>query len=40
VQRLAFGSIDLQLDLGIEGDGDELLAFRSELVLASRCAAL
>jgi citrate lyase subunit beta/citryl-CoA lyase len=40
VQRLAFGSIDLQLDLGIEGDGDELLAFRSELVLASRLAAL
>ena len=40
VQRLAFGSIDLQLDLGIEGDGDELLLFRSQLVLASRLAAL
>ena len=40
VARLAFGSIDLQLDLGIEGDGDELLVFRSELVLASRLAAL
>jgi citrate lyase subunit beta/citryl-CoA lyase len=40
VRRLAFGSIDLQLDLGIDGDGDELLVFRSELVLASRLAAL
>ncbi|HEX4234086.1 MAG TPA: CoA ester lyase [Caldimonas sp.] len=42
VARLAFGSIDLQLDLGIEeaSDGDELLAFRSALVLASRLAAL
>ena len=40
VQRLVFGSIDLQLDLGIEGDGDELLVFRSALVLASRLAGL
>ena len=42
VQRLAFGSIDLQLDLGIEEgiDGSELLAFRSALVLTSRLAAL
>jgi citrate lyase subunit beta / citryl-CoA lyase len=40
VQRLTFGSIDLRLDLGIEGDGDELLLFRSQLVLASRLAAL
>ena len=42
VQRLAFGSIDFQLDLGIEegSDGSELLAFRSALVLASRLAAL
>ena len=40
VERLLFGSIDLQLDLGIDGDGDELLAFRSELVLASRLAAI
>jgi len=42
VQRLAFGAIDLQLDLGIEegGDGDELLFFRSQLVLASRLAGL
>lgn len=40
VQRLVFGSLDLQADLGIEaddeGDEDALLAFRSHLVLASR----
>ena len=29
VQRLMFGTIDFQLELGIDGDGDELLAFRS-----------
>jgi citrate lyase subunit beta / citryl-CoA lyase len=40
VQRLVFGSIDFQLDLGIDGDGDELLFFRSQLVLASRLASL
>ena len=40
VERLLFGSLDLQLDLGIEGDGDELLAFRSEVVLASRLAGI
>lgn len=40
VQRLVFGSIDLQLDLGIDGDGEELLLFRSQLVLASRLAGL
>ena len=38
VQRLAFGSLDFQLDLAIEGDGDELLSFRSHLVLSSRLA--
>ena len=38
VRRLAFGSIDLKLDLGIEGEGDGLLHFRSRLVLASRLA--
>lgn len=37
---LAFGSIDLQLDLGITGDQEELHFARSELVLASRLAAL
>jgi len=40
VERLAFGSIDFQLDMGIRGDGEELLAFRSQLVLASRIAGL
>jgi citrate lyase subunit beta/citryl-CoA lyase len=40
VQRLAFGSIDFQVDLGIEGEGDALLWFRSRLVLASRLASL
>lgn len=40
VQRLAFGSIDFQLDTGISGDGDELLLFRSQIVLMSRVAGL
>jgi citrate lyase subunit beta/citryl-CoA lyase len=40
VQRLMFGTIDFQLELGIDGDGDELLAFRSQLVLVSRLAGI
>jgi len=40
VRRLVFGSIDLQHDLGIDGDGEELLFFRSQLVLTSRLAGL
>ena len=40
VVRLAFGSVDYQLDLGIGGDRDELLMARSQLVLASRVAGL
>jgi citrate lyase subunit beta / citryl-CoA lyase len=46
VQRLAFGSIDFQLDLGMAGGRDDddtalpLLFFRSQLVLASRLASL
>lgn len=42
VERLAFGSIDFQLDLGMVGDGDgeELLFFRSRFVLESRLARL
>jgi len=44
VQRLVFGSIDFQADLDIEaddeGDGDELLFYRSQIVLASRLAGL
>jgi citrate lyase subunit beta / citryl-CoA lyase len=39
-QRLVFGSIDFQLDLGITGEGEELLHFRSGLVLASRLAGV
>lgn len=38
VDRLAFGSVDFALDLGIKGQEDELLFARSELVLASRLA--
>jgi len=38
VSRLAFGSIDFQLDTGIVGDREELLYARSRLVLASRVA--
>lgn len=44
VQRLVFGSIDFQADLDIEaddeGDGHELLFYRSQIVLASRLAGL
>ena len=40
VQRLVFGSIDFQLDLGITGEDEALLAFRSGLVLASRLAGI
>lgn len=40
VQRLAFGSVDFQVDLSIQGDGDELLFARSQLVLASRAAGV
>lgn len=36
VVRLAFGTLDFQLDLGIEGDDEALHCFRSKLVLASR----
>jgi citrate lyase subunit beta/citryl-CoA lyase len=40
VKRVAFGSIDFQLDLRIEGEDNELLHFRSGLVLASRLAGI
>ncbi len=40
VQRFVFGSIDFQLDLGITGEGEELLYFRSGLVLASKLAGI
>jgi len=38
VQRLAFGAIDFQLDLNMRATFDELLFFRSQIVLASRLA--
>lgn len=40
VQRLVFGSLDFQLDMGMDADEDGLLAFRCELVLASRLAGI
>jgi citrate lyase subunit beta/citryl-CoA lyase len=40
VQRLIFGTIDFQADLDIERDGEELLFYRSQFVLASRLANL
>src|SRR2546422_6031709 len=40
VERLAFGSVDFQLDTGVSGDQEELLYARSRLVLASRVASL
>jgi len=40
VERLAFGSVDFQLDAGIQGDGEALLYARSQLVLVSRIARL
>jgi citrate lyase subunit beta / citryl-CoA lyase len=40
VRRFAFGSIDFQVDLGIQGEEEELLYFRSQLVLVSRMANL
>lgn len=40
VERFVFGSIDFQLDLGISGEDEELLLFRSQIVLSSRLAGL
>lgn len=40
VERLAFGSVDFQLDCGILGDGEELLYARSRLVLACAIARI
>lgn len=39
VKRLLFGSVDLQLDLGVESDA-ELDVWRSSVVLASRVAGI
>lgn len=40
VHRLVFGTLDFQVDMGIRGDGDELLYFRAQLTLLSRVAGL
>lgn len=40
VQRLLFGTLDFQMDLGIDGEGEELAYYRSEMVLISRLAAI
>jgi citrate lyase subunit beta/citryl-CoA lyase len=40
VTRLLFGTADFRLDLGITGDDEELLHFRSQMVLVSRLANL
>ncbi len=42
VQQLVFGSLDVQIDLGIDADADEteLAPYRAHVVLASRLAGL
>lgn len=40
VMRLAFGSIDFQLETGIQGERDALLFARSQLVIHSRAAGV
>jgi citrate lyase subunit beta/citryl-CoA lyase len=40
VLRLAFGTLDFQVDTGIDGEAEELDFFRSALVLSSRLANL
>jgi citrate lyase subunit beta/citryl-CoA lyase len=40
VQRLVFGSIDFSFDLGISEGHEQLLHFRSQLVLVSRVAGI
>ena len=40
VAQLAFGSVDFQLDAGVEGEGQALLYARSRLVLASAIARI
>jgi citrate lyase subunit beta / citryl-CoA lyase len=40
VQRLLFGTLDFQMDLGIDGEGEELAYYRSEMVLISRLAGI
>lgn len=40
VRCLAFGTVDFQLDLGMDDEGDGLLPFRMQLVLISRLAGI
>ncbi|SDD74382.1 citrate lyase subunit beta / citryl-CoA lyase [Paraburkholderia lycopersici] len=40
VERLAFGTVDFQVDTGIGGDGEELSYFRSLMTFASRVAGI
>ena len=40
VQRLAFGAIDFQLDMNMRASFDDLVHFRSQLVLTSRLAGI
>lgn len=40
VQRLLFGTLDFQMDLGIDGEGEELAYYRAEMVLISRLAEI
>lgn len=40
VERLIFGTVDFRAELGIEGDDQELLYFRSMIVLASKAAGI
>lgn len=40
VRQLLFGTLDFIADMGIESDGKELDAFRSQLVLVSRVAGI
>ncbi len=40
VQRLLFGTLDFQMDLGIDGEGEELDFYRAQMVLASRLAGI
>jgi citrate lyase subunit beta/citryl-CoA lyase len=40
VCRFVFGTVDFQLDMGIDGEGDEWLFYRSQVVFQSRLADL
>ncbi len=40
VLRLAFGSVDFMSDSGIQGEGEEMNAVRTQLVLVSRLAGI